>query len=47
MKEKTKRNKEMIKMRKKGYSYRKIADYFNVNVKTAFEIIKKVIPNKE
>lgn len=40
-KEKKSRNKEMVKKRKNGLSYRKIASFYNVGVKTAFEIVKR------
>lgn len=38
---KTQRNKEIIKLRKKGLSFRKIAAHFNIDVKTAYRAYKR------
>lgn len=35
------RNRELIKKRKKGWSYRKIAHQYNLDVKTVFNVIKR------
>jgi len=40
---KKKRNKELVRKRQQGWSFRKIADYYNINVKTAFEIYEREI----
>jgi hypothetical protein len=40
---KAKRNKELVKKRQQGWSYRKLADYYNINVKTAFEIYQNEV----
>jgi DNA-binding NarL/FixJ family response regulator len=38
---KTERNKELIKLRKKGWTYRKIAHQFNLDVKTVYNVVKR------
>lgn len=40
-KEKTTRNKEIIKKRRMNWSFRKIADYFNLDLKTVFRVWKR------
>ena len=38
---KLERNKELIKKRKKGWTFRRIAHEYNLDVKTVFRIIKR------
>lgn len=38
---KTQRNKAIVKKRQKGWSFRQIAKYYNINVKTAFEVYER------
>lgn len=38
---KIKRNKEIIKLRNKGWTFRKIAEHFNIDVKTTFRAYKR------
>lgn len=40
MKEKKERNKDLVLKRKSGWSFRKLATYFNIKVSTVFEIWK-------
>lgn len=40
---KDKRNKEIVKLRKKGWSFRKIAGHFNIDVKTAHRAYKREV----
>lgn len=35
------RNRGIFQKRQKGWSFRKIADYYNINVKTVFEIYER------
>lgn len=35
---KARRNTELVKKRQMGWTFRKLADYYGINVKTAFEI---------
>ena len=39
----TQRNKELVKKRKQGWSYRKLANHYGINVKTAYEICQRVL----
>ena len=36
---KVERNKELLEKRNKGWSYQKLADFYGLNVKTAYEIV--------
>ncbi len=38
---KIQRNKEIVKKRQKGWSFRDLAKYYNINVKTVFEIYQR------
>ena len=38
---KTERNKQIVQLRKKGWSFRKIAAHFNVNVKNIYRAYKR------
>lgn len=40
-KEKTQRNKKIIRLREKGLSYRQLAKLFNINVRAVFDIVKR------
>lgn len=40
-KEKVSRNREIVKKRKMKWSFRKIADYFNLDLKTVFRVWKR------
>ena len=42
MREKTKRNKKIVELRKKGLSYRQIAKIHNIDVSAVFYIIKRL-----
>lgn len=41
--EKVERNAELMKLRKKGYGYKRLASFFNLAVPTVKEIIKREI----
>lgn len=38
---KTDRNKGILKLRKKGLSFRKIAEHYNIDVKTTYRAYKR------
>ena len=38
---KEERNKDLVKKRKQGWSYRKLAIHFNLDVKTIYEILQR------
>jgi len=43
---KIKRNKDLIKKRRAGWSYRQLAKYFNIDVRAAWEICQRDLYKK-
>jgi hypothetical protein len=43
---KTKRNKELVKKKRQGWSYKELGEYFNLNKKTAWEIYQNELKRK-
>lgn len=39
--EKKERNKQIVKLRKKGWPYRKLAQQFNIDVRRVYEVVKQ------
>jgi len=44
---KKERNKQVLEMRKKGYAFRKIAEFFNLDVKTAYDIYVREVRKRQ